>query len=111
VIEVAINKPLPMSSPEDAAMPSECCTTDGQAPVLKLPATIYSQSSSDTAITYTVSATDRDPPSPTVQCTPRSGAVFTAGQITIVTCTARDAAGNTASGSFKVVVGEICSCS
>src|SRR5262249_14960773 len=51
----------------------------------------------------TPSATDVVDPAPTVQCTPASGSAFPVGTTT-VTCTARDAAGNTASGTFTVTV-------
>ena len=47
--------------------------------------------------------TDNEDPSPDVSCTPASGSVFTIGQ-TIVTCTARDAKGNTATKTFTVTV-------
>ena len=55
-----------------------------------------------TAVTYpTPTVTDNEDPSPDISCTPASGSTFTLGQ-TIVTCTARDANGNTAVKTFTV---------
>jgi Tol biopolymer transport system component len=54
-------------------------------------------------VTYMVTATDTDDPSPTVSCTPASGSVFPIGDTT-VTCKATDASGNVATGSFSVHV-------
>ncbi len=48
-------------------------------------------------------ATDDTDPSPLVSCAPASGAAFPVGTTT-VTCTATDAAGNEAYGSFDVTV-------
>jgi X-Pro dipeptidyl-peptidase len=47
--------------------------------------------------------TDSQDPSPTVTCTPPSGSMFTIGS-TAITCTARDANGNTSTGTFDVIV-------
>ena len=47
--------------------------------------------------------TDSQDPSPTVTCAPPSGSMFAIGT-TVVTCTARDANGNTSTGTFDVVV-------
>jgi hypothetical protein len=74
--------------------------------VLTLPAKVIKKSTSNVQVSYTVTATDLLTPTPVVQCTPASGTVFTTDRITTVDCTATDAAGNTASGSFEVVVGE-----
>ena len=58
-----------------------------------------------TIVTYTLpTATDNEDPNPTVTCTPASGTKFTVGS-TVVTCTAKDANGNTSTKSFNVVVG------
>ena len=54
-------------------------------------------------ITYEVTATDAVDPNPTVSCSPPSGSVFPIGDTT-VTCTAADASGNVANGSFTVHV-------
>lgn len=54
-------------------------------------------------MTYSASAVDDvDGPVP-VSCSPASGATFPIGTTTVV-CTARDAAGNAAAGSFRVTV-------
>lgn len=59
---------------------------------------------SGAAVTYTApTATDDTDPHPTVACAPASGSVFPIGQTT-VTCTARDASGNSSSSSFTVTV-------
>jgi X-Pro dipeptidyl-peptidase len=58
-----------------------------------------------TVVNYTLpTATDNEDPNPTVTCTPASGTKFTVGS-TVVTCTAKDANGNTTTKSFNVVVG------
>ena len=48
-------------------------------------------------------ATDEDPVSPEVTCSPASGGTFLTGETTVY-CSATDAPGNTATGSFKVNV-------
>ena len=53
--------------------------------------------------TFSVTATDLVTPAPAVVCTPSSGSTFAIGTTT-VSCTATDAAGNSASGSFTVTV-------
>jgi HYR domain-containing protein len=84
------------------------CPTPGgdiTPPVLTLPSDITAEATSaaGAVVTFTASATDANPPSPTVTCAPPSGSTFALGATT-VNCTATDAAGNTASGSFKVTV-------
>jgi Tol biopolymer transport system component len=54
-------------------------------------------------VTYVVTASDAADPNPAVSCSPASGAVFPIGDTT-VTCTATDASGNIATGSFSVHV-------
>src|SRR5207249_2690121 len=78
---------------------------DVTAPVLSLPGNIVATATSllGGVVTFGVSATDNVDPSPVVTCSPRSGSLFSVG-ITRVTCTARDAAGNTSSGSFLITV-------
>jgi hypothetical protein len=56
-------------------------------------------------VTYNVTATDNIGVT-TLTCSPASGSVFPVGT-TPVTCTASDAAGNTATGSFNVVVKDV----
>jgi hypothetical protein len=52
---------------------------------------------------FSVTATDLCDPSPSVVCVPPSGSYFPRGT-TMVTCTAKDASGNQAVGTFPVVV-------
>jgi Tol biopolymer transport system component len=56
-----------------------------------------------TVVTYEVTATDAVDPNPTVSCSPPSGSVFPIGDTT-VNCTATDASGNSAKGSFSIHV-------
>jgi hypothetical protein len=78
---------------------------DTTPPALSLPADFFrfTSSTSGTAVTYTATASDlvSGPLSPV--CSPASGATFALGATT-VTCTATDAAGNQATGSFSVTV-------
>ena len=78
---------------------------DCTPPVLTLPAdmTVEASGPSGAALTYTATADDAVAGSVAVSCTPPSGSVFGLGT-TVVTCTASDGAGNTASGSFSVSV-------
>lgn len=77
---------------------------DTTPPTLDLPATqTVSVNAAPTAnVSYTVTASD-GPSSIVPSCSPASGSSFGIGT-TAVTCSATDAAGNTASGSFNVVV-------
>jgi beta propeller repeat protein len=54
-------------------------------------------------VAYSASATDDTDPAPALSCAPPSGSLFPIGDTT-VTCTARDASGNTATASFTVHV-------
>lgn len=78
---------------------------DVQAPVLELPGELTAEAtgSDGASVTYTAGASDDRDPAPSVSCTPASGSTFPLGA-TIVSCTATDAAGNSASGSFTVRV-------
>ena len=78
---------------------------DENPPALKLPGTIDEPATSPAgaALDYDVSADDDTDPAPSVSCTPPSGSTFAIGDTT-VTCTATDAAGNEAEGSFSVHV-------
>jgi beta propeller repeat protein len=79
---------------------------DKTPPSLTLPAaneTADATSPAGATVTYTVSATDNLTTNPTVACAPASGSTFPIGTTTVV-CTATDAAGNSASGSFQVLV-------
>lgn len=79
--------------------------TDSVAPVLSVPAnrTVSATSASGAAVTYTATATDEISGTVTPVCSPASGSVFSIGKNT-VNCTATDASGNVATGSFVVTV-------
>jgi hypothetical protein len=84
----------------------EAVPADTTPPVLSgLPAdlTVFTAGTSATVTWTYPTATDDTDPSPVVGCDPASGSMFTMGTST-VTCTATDAAGNAASGSFDVTV-------
>src|SRR5215212_8292801 len=78
---------------------------DTTTPTLKLPPDITAEAKNadGAVVSYTVTATDDRDPSPTIDCTPASGSTFKIGT-TPVNCTATDAAGNKAEGSFNVIV-------
>ncbi|MCB0879747.1 MAG: HYR domain-containing protein [Thermoleophilia bacterium] len=78
---------------------------DSTPPTLALPATITvdAPDANGATVTYTVDATDAVSGTVDVSCDHPSGSLFTIGT-TIVTCEAQDAAGNTASSSFMIVV-------
>jgi outer membrane protein assembly factor BamB len=77
---------------------------DQTPPTLVRPATVAARGTSQSGgiVTFSVSATDPDDTA-TTACTPGSGSFLPVG-VTSVSCTATDTAGNTASGSFLVVV-------
>jgi len=78
---------------------------DTTPPQLHLPAGVSANAtgSSGATVSYVASASDDLDPSPTLTCDHASGTPFPVGPTT-VTCRARDAAGNNASGSFVVAV-------
>ena len=78
---------------------------DATPPTLALPSdiTVVLTSRAGAPVTFSASASDLLDPSPAVSCSARSGATFPLGTTT-VTCTAKDAAGNEATGSFHVSV-------
>ena len=78
---------------------------DSTPPVLELPATIQVVATSrlGNQVAYTVTATDDTDPHPVVACAPVSGSLFPLGDTT-VNCSATDASGNRATGSFLVRV-------
>jgi hypothetical protein len=78
---------------------------DTTAPLLTLPAPITkaATSSSGAAVSFTASASDLVSGAVAPVCSPASGSTFAVGTAT-VTCTATDAAGNAASGTFTVTV-------
>jgi hypothetical protein len=60
-------------------------------------------SANGAAVSYTVTASDDVDAVVTASCTPASGSVFPIGSTT-VSCSATDAAGNTASTTFEIKV-------
>jgi streptogramin lyase len=78
---------------------------DITAPVLSLPAPLRVDATgpSGTQVSYSATATDNVDANPIVSCTPASARTFSIGT-TSVRCRATDAAGNSASGSFRVTV-------
>ncbi len=78
---------------------------DTTAPVLTVPGDITEEAASAAGATasWSATATDSVDSSPSVSCNPASGGNFAIGT-TGVTCTATDAAGNQANGSFRVVI-------
>ncbi|BCX04647.1 MAG: hypothetical protein KatS3mg053_2585 [Candidatus Roseilinea sp.] len=85
----------------------EVNVVDSTPPSLNLPDTINvrATSRSGAIVNYTVTASDVVDPNVAAICTPRSGALFGLGSTT-VNCRATDSAGNTATGSFRVNVGD-----
>ena len=79
--------------------------SDLEPPVLTVPSniTVEATSPAGAILTYSASATDNVDPAPAVSCDTPSGATFPLGS-TVVTCTATDAAGNTATASFFVTI-------
>ena len=78
---------------------------DTTPPTLSLPTglTYEANSSAGAVATWTATAADASPASPAVTCSPTSGSTFALGT-TAVSCSATDASGNTATGSFNVTV-------
>ena len=67
------------------------------------PLTVAATAADGAIVTYGVSATDDTDPAPIVNCTPMSGTTFAIGDTTVA-CTATDASGNAATGTFRVHV-------
>jgi len=80
---------------------------DKTAPTLSLPANINTEATSPSgaAVNYSATVTDNLDASVTINCSPASGSTFGL-TTTTVSCSSTDAAGNTASGSFQVTVGD-----
>ena len=78
---------------------------DTASPVLTLPGniTVTATNSTGQVVTWFASAIDSRDGSLTPSCSPASGSLFAPGTTT-VTCTATDAAGNSASGTFTISV-------
>jgi hypothetical protein len=80
-------------------------SADHTPPVVTVPAglTVDATSPGGAKVTYAASAADGVDTSPSLVCAPASGSTFPIGTTT-VTCTATDAAGNSASAHFDVHV-------
>jgi hypothetical protein len=80
---------------------------DTQPPQISVPGnqTVVATSAQGVVFSYFVSVTDDVDPNPQLDCAPASGSTFPIGT-TIVSCSARDASGNTAAASFDVTVVE-----
>jgi hypothetical protein len=78
---------------------------DSAAPVLSVPGpmTVEATSAAGAVVTYAATAVDAVDLTPTVACAPPSGATFPLG-VTLVSCTAKDDAGNQSAGTFSVTV-------
>lgn len=78
---------------------------DREAPSIQCPAhlTVPATRPCGARVEFSVAATDNCPGTPAVVCTPPSGSLFPKGD-NVVTCTATDAAGNTAECRFTVTV-------
>jgi hypothetical protein len=85
--------------------PQQVTVVDTTQPVLSLPGnlTVDATNPDGAIVTYSASATDSVDGSLVLTCPKPSGSMFAIGTTT-VTCTAADAAGNTAIGSFTVLV-------
>lgn len=81
------------------------CVIDNIPPVLTLPAniTVEATSAAGNVVTYSATALDNIDGVRPVTCVPTTGSTF-AIATTTVNCSASDAAGNTANGSFTVTV-------
>jgi probable HAF family extracellular repeat protein len=81
-------------------------TVDSTPPTLNIPTTGVTKvtsSASGATVDFTATATDETDGSVPIDCSPASGSLFSIGT-TKVNCSASDAAGNRASGSFEVKV-------
>ena len=78
---------------------------DTTPPVVTVPGdmTVDATATGGARVTYTASASDDRDPAPRLVCNPVSGGTFPVG-MTTVTCTATDAAGNSANAQFSVYV-------
>jgi len=87
----------------DVAAP-DVTSSDTVAPRLQLPESLIREATSPaTAVSYVASASDDVDGVLAVTCSPSSGAMFPVGTTT-VRCTASDAGGNLATGTFTVTV-------
>ncbi len=90
---------------DSLAVSANVINCDTTPPTLSLPDDIIVEATGPLGaqVTFTATATDANPANPVVTCAPNSGAMFGFGPTT-VNCSATDAAGNTATGSFTVTV-------
>ena len=95
----------PNTRTSSLAVTATVISCDSTPPTLNLPAnkTVEATGPAGAVVTYTATATDANPANPTVTCSRASGSTF-ALATTTVSCSATDAAGNTANGSFTVTV-------
>jgi hypothetical protein len=79
---------------------------DTTPPALELPSnrTVEATGPSGAAVSFSASASDLVDGPVSVNCSPASGSTFALDTTTTVDCSASDARGNTASGSFSVTV-------
>lgn len=97
---------LPVLGGYREAVASGAFAPDTTAPAQTLPDDIVVTATGDDGaqVLYALpGVSDNEDPEPTSTCTPRPGATFPIGTTT-VTCTARDASGNTSPGTFTVTV-------
>lgn len=95
----------PLNRFDEIAVTAMVVGCDTTPPTLNLPSPITAEATGPfgAAVNYVASASDATPASPTVTCSPASGSTFPIAATT-VGCSATDAAGNTANGSFTVTV-------
>jgi len=88
-----------------AAATTSVVAPDTTPPVMTLPGATTAEATgpSGAAVTYAASARDAVDGPVAISCAPASGATFPLGPTTVA-CTARDAAGNVATGGFVVTV-------
>ena len=94
-------------APDSGDSLARCRCSDTEPPTLFCPALVGAIDRLGTApgeiVTFTVTATDDQDPSPDVVCVPPSGSLFPPGT-TLVDCTATDASGNSSTAQFPVLV-------
>ena len=98
-------RPFSVGSVRDAFVATLGSEGDDEPPVLSLPDLITAEATvaGGALVEWTASAVDAHDGEVSVQCTPDGGSLFELG-VTVVNCSATDAAGNEATGSFQVMV-------